>query len=80
MKKTLAERKLRSAANTNNSDLVEQLLSTSSPDVNSQDELKRSALHFAAAKVGIGQIYKLFLTPITRSQVTSRETDNDKLL
>ena len=57
MKKTLAERKLRSAANTNNSDLVEQLLSTSGPDVNSQDELKRSALHFAAAKVGIPSPY-----------------------
>ena len=80
MKKTLAERKLRSAANTNNSDLVEQLLSTSSPDVNSQDELKRSALHFAAAKVGIGQIIKLFLTPIKRSQVTSHETDIDQLM
>ena len=57
VKKTLAERKLRSAANTNNSDLVEQLLSTSGPDVNSQDELKRSALHFAAAKVGIPSPY-----------------------
>ena len=51
VKKTIAERKLRSAANTNNSDLVEQLLTSKVPDVNSQDELKRSALHFASAKV-----------------------------
>ena len=59
VKKTLAERKLRSAANTNNSDLVEQLLSSSSPDVNSQDELKRSALHFAAAKVVFSTYFSL---------------------
>ena len=59
VRKTLAERKLRSAANTNNSDLVEQLLSSSSPDVNSQDELKRSALHFAAAKVVFSTYFSL---------------------
>ena len=52
MKKSIAERKLRTAANTNNTDLVEQILSSQGPDVNSQDELKRSALHFASAKVG----------------------------
>ena len=53
VKRTIAERKLRTAANTNNSDQVEQLLSSQSLDVNSQDELKRSALHFASAKVGV---------------------------
>lgn len=52
VKRTIAERKLRSAANTNNSDQVEQLCAGSGLDVNSCDEHKRSALHFAAAKVG----------------------------
>lgn len=51
VKRTIAERKLRSAANTNNSDQVEQLCTGSGLDVNSCDEHKRSALHFAAAKV-----------------------------
>ena len=76
MKKTLAERKLRSAANTNNSDQVEQLLSSSSPDVNSQDELKRSALHFAAAKVSRQQ----HVFPYSRSQVMKQILDIDKLI
>ena len=53
VKRTIAERKLRSAANTNNSDQVEQLCTGSGLDVNSCDEHKRSALHFAAAKVSI---------------------------
>ena len=51
VKRTIAERKLRSAANTNNFDQVEQLCTGSGLDVNSCDEHKRSALHFAAAKV-----------------------------
>lgn len=55
VKRTIAERKLRSAANTNNSDQVEQLCSTGAVDVNSGDEHKRSALHFAAAKVLVGE-------------------------
>ena len=52
VKRTIAERKLRTAANTNNSDQVEQLCAAAAVDVNSCDEHKRSALHFAAAKVG----------------------------
>ena len=54
VKRTIAERKLRSAANTNNSDQAEQLCAGSGLDVNSCDEHKRSALHFAAAKASVG--------------------------
>ena len=53
VRRTIAERKLRGAANTNNSDTVEQLLDTHAADVNSCDEHRRSALHFAAAKVSV---------------------------
>ena len=53
VRRTIAERKLRGAANTNNSDTVEQLLDTHAADVNSCDEHRRSALHFAAAKVSL---------------------------
>ena len=51
VKTAIAERKLRGAANTNNTDLVETLLSGHLASVKSVDEHKRSALHFAAAKV-----------------------------
>ena len=52
VKTAIAERKLRTAANTNNTELVERLLASSPPvSPNSSDEHKRSALHFAAAKV-----------------------------
>ena len=51
VKRTIAERKMRSAANTNNSEQVEQLCAAGCVDVNSCDEHRRSALHFAAAKV-----------------------------
>ena len=51
VKAAIAERKLRGAANTNNTEMVEQLLSGHLASVKSVDEHKRSALHFAAAKV-----------------------------
>jgi len=60
VKRTIAERKLRSAANTNNSDQVEQLCTGSGLDVNSCDEHKRSALHFAAAK-GYSDVVEVLL-------------------
>merc|ERR1719188_2646764 len=60
VKRTIAEKKLRSAANTNNSDQVEMLCSGGGVDVNSFDEHRRSALHFAAAK-GYSDVVEVLL-------------------
>jgi len=60
VKRTIAERKMRSAANTNNSEQVEQLCLAGCVDVNSCDEHQRSALHFAAAK-GYSDVVEVLL-------------------
>jgi len=60
VKAAIAERKLRGAANTNNTEMVEQLLSGHLASVKSVDEHKRSALHFAAAK-GYSEVVELLL-------------------
>ena len=53
MKTAIAERKLRGAASTNSTEMVEHLLSGHLASVKSVDEHRRSALHFAAAKVSV---------------------------
>eukprot|EP00090_Calanus_glacialis_P022587 TRINITY_DN34861_c0_g1_i1.p1 TRINITY_DN34861_c0_g1~~TRINITY_DN34861_c0_g1_i1.p1 ORF type:complete len:406 (+),score=162.70 TRINITY_DN34861_c0_g1_i1:152-1369(+) len=60
VKTAIAERKLRGAANTNNTDLVETLLTGHLASVKSVDEHKRSALHFAAAK-GYSEVVEVLL-------------------
>jgi len=60
VKTAIADRKLRGAANTNNTELVERLLGTSIASVHSVDEHKRSPLHFAAAK-GYSEVVEVLL-------------------
>jgi len=60
VKSAIAERKLRGAANTNNTEMVERLLSGHLASVKSVDEHKRSALHFAAAK-GYSEVVEMLL-------------------
>ena len=64
VKTSIAERKLRGAANTNNTEMLETLLTNQLVSVNSVDEHKRSALHFAAAKVR--KFFKLFNKNLSR--------------
>ncbi len=47
----MVERKIRLAANTNNTETLTRLLQSGVADVNVGDEHRRTALHFAAAKV-----------------------------
>ncbi len=51
LKANLVERKIRVAANTNNTEALSRLLESGVADVNVGDEHQRTALHFAAAKV-----------------------------
>lgn len=51
MKASIVERKIRVAANTNNTETLARLLQSGAADVNVGDEHQRTALHFAAAKV-----------------------------
>jgi len=60
VKTAIADRKLRGAANTNNTELVDRLLSTTMASVHSVDEHKRSPLHFAAAK-GYSEVVEVLL-------------------
>lgn len=62
VRSAIAERKLRVASNTNNTEMLERLLSQNGikVDVKSVDEHKRSALHFAAAK-GYSEVVDLLL-------------------
>jgi len=55
----LSERKLRTAASTNNTELMYNLI-TKGVNVNSADEQQRTALHFAASK-GYSQVVNLLL-------------------
>ena len=71
VKRSIAERKLRSAANTNNSEQVEQLCVSGSVDVNSGDEHRRSALHFAAAK-GYSEVVAVLLRNGADPNITDR--------
>jgi len=59
VKANIGERKLRVAANTNNIELLERVL-TGSVDVRGMDEHKRTALHFAAAK-GYSEVVEILL-------------------
>ena len=68
VKAAIAERKLRGAANTNNTELVERLLTGHLASVKSVDEHKRSALHFAAAKVIISACGLHFHLPSSFTQ------------
>jgi len=60
VKAAISDRKLRGAANTNNTELVERLLTTTMASVHSVDEHKRSPLHFAAAK-GYSEVVEVLL-------------------
>lgn len=60
MKASIAERKMRVAANTNNTELLERILASNQTNVRSMDEHKRTALHFAAAK-GYSEVVELLL-------------------
>jgi len=59
VKAAIAERKLRVAANMNNTELVERLIAGGT-NVRGEDEHKRTALHFAAAK-GFTEVVQLLL-------------------
>jgi len=62
LKASIAERKLKVAASTNNTELLERILSgeQGQANVRSMDEHKRTALHFAAAK-GYSEVVEILL-------------------
>ena len=59
MTAALTEKKLRTAASTNNTDSIQRLLANG-VNVNSSDGQQRSALHFAASK-GYSEIVNILL-------------------
>lgn len=60
LKASIVERKIRLAANTNNTETLTRLLESGVADVNVGDEHRRTALHFAAAK-GYAEVVRLLL-------------------
>ena len=63
MKASIVERKIRLAANTNNTETLTRLLESGVADVNVGDEHRRTALHFAAAKVSESLLERFLFWP-----------------